>query len=193
MIFLNPVTCVLAVKNELRPSESLIVVSTMGLVSIGVAVWWSRLFIRPTSRITDWLTLLLLYGGVSALVQALLPVSTPWYRKGQLLVPVLMFTIWGAGWAWRYVDILGAKTFWQRLRLMTVGILFVVGFPYALWLSVILVATLQDANFTWPAILPILWFVSVLCSIFGFAISARVQRVLNPTGTPAPLPPVMRD
>jgi len=175
IFFGNPVVALLAVKSELKPFDSLLVVLLMGLFSCVIAVFWSGLFYRPSSRLTDWIALLLLYGAVSAALQAGVPVRSI-YRKGQLLVPALMLTVWGGAWSWQYVTLFRAESALRRFGIMGVGVLFVIGLPVACWSTLLLVTfsiTVQETLYY----LYLVWTLAVLAMIPGILMERRARRV----------------
>lgn len=176
IFFGNPVVALLAVKSELKPVDGLIVILLMGLVSCSVAVFWSGLFYRPTSRLTDWIAMLLLYGAVSAALQAGVPVRSV-YRKGQLLMPALILTVWGGAWSWSYLKLFGVERPLHRFGILGVGVLFVAGMPVACWVTFMLVAfgTNEDAAVRYY--LWLTWILAVLATLPGIVMERRARRV----------------
>lgn len=175
----NPLTWLIVALNQVRGWEALTLVSFMGLVSVVIAVLWSGLFYRPQSRMSDWLTLIFLYCATSAGLQSFLPRNASWLWKARLLVPALMVVVWGAAWAWRYIDVLEAESVGQRFYLICSGVLYLVAAPILPFLTLgMIVWYLEGMPFVSLIIGSAIWVTGLAAIVNGILLERRARRLL---------------
>lgn len=175
----NPLTWLIVALNDLRGWEALALVSIMGVVSVVIAVLWSGLFYRPPSRMSDWLTLIFIYCATSAGLQAFLPQNASWLWKARLLIPALMVVVWGAAWAWRYVEVLEAESAGQRLHLICSGVLYLVAAPILPFFTLgMIVGYLGGMPFVNLIVGSSIWLTGLAAIVNGILIERRARRLL---------------